>query len=124
MPAFQQTSAARGIWQKGFIGFMKTTTNLLAISIVLLCAFTPTRICAQGVVLEVVGTPGTLVTDCETGQPVGPGFRRGRSNVIPATPPRPGSSNLAFRSLAGLLGWLRSSERGSGFAITLAELGT
>jgi hypothetical protein len=26
------------------------------------------------VIIEVIGTPGTLVTDCETGQPVGPGY--------------------------------------------------
>ena len=34
-----------------------------------------TKIHAQSQIgIDIVGTPGTLVTDCETGQPVGPGY--------------------------------------------------
>ena len=50
---------------------MKTKSLLLSFLLLSLCG----DIHGQGsAVLQIVGTPGTLVTDCETGQPVGPGY--------------------------------------------------
>jgi MYXO-CTERM domain-containing protein len=44
----------------------------LQVSFLVLCL--GVNVHGQGVIIEVIGTPGTLITDCETGQPVGPGY--------------------------------------------------